>query len=551
MHNNPPSPRQQRHPSLHLNQHAIQELLSAPPTPAHGGEKYAGKDWRKIEVKEVVDSELVRWVETDTSVEEATSTLISAGPPNVILVRESKSSNQPVTTFDYTDLNAYLLLVVGLNRPSEEQHTSLYEEIVHKGREGKPIPVGDLKQISRKEPLVTLNESATLAEAVEIFAGGVHRILIVGDDAKTPGVVGVLTQLRMVKFFWENGRSFPGIEPLYSRTLSDLSLGSQEVKAINGDRPLTEALELMNRESITSVPVLDNHKNVVGNISHVDVRLLTKSTSLPLLHSPSIHFISIILSSRGMNDGKDSFPVFYVSPHSSLAHTLAKLVATRSHRMWVVQDPESPASSSTPAPSTPAVANAPPHVGEGSGPGPRSPRGGSFSSLSGFQAPVPAGGSTTPPPSHAHHSRTSSRSNPPSNTNTNTNTNANTTGSGSGSGSDSGSTHQHPPPPSSSPSPPSSLKGLALHPPSSSSPPPGHLPSHPPPPTDGPPYTTATTAVPAATLPGQHISGRLAGVVSLTDVLNLIGRMEGVRGVTREGVGSAREGRRERAGSFR
>lgn len=56
-----------------------------------------------------------------------------------------------------------------------------------------------------------------------------------------------------------------------------------------------------------------------------------------------------------MNDGKDSFPVFYIHPFASLAHTVAKLVATRSHRMWVVDAP-SP-SSSTPA--TPAISTAP------------------------------------------------------------------------------------------------------------------------------------------------------------------------------------------------
>jgi hypothetical protein len=52
-----------------------------------------------------------------------------------------------------------------------------------------------------------------------------------------------------------------------------------------------------------------------------------------------------------VNDGKDSFPVFHVNPFSTLAHTVAKLVATRSHRMWVVDTP-SPASS---GPSTPAI----------------------------------------------------------------------------------------------------------------------------------------------------------------------------------------------------
>jgi hypothetical protein len=53
-----------------------------------------------------------------------------------------------------------------------------------------------------------------------------------------------------------------------------------------------------------------------------------------------------------VNDGKDSFPVFHVNPYSTLAHTVAKLVATRSHRMWVVDAP-SPSSS---GPSTPAIA---------------------------------------------------------------------------------------------------------------------------------------------------------------------------------------------------
>jgi len=59
---------------------------------------------------------------------------------------------------------------------------------------------------------------------------------------------------------------------------------------------------------------------------------LTKSSSLPLLRDTCAHFISVILSTRGMNEGKDSFPVFYVNPTSTLAHTVAKLVATESHR---------------------------------------------------------------------------------------------------------------------------------------------------------------------------------------------------------------------------
>ncbi|EKG10642.1 Cystathionine beta-synthase core [Macrophomina phaseolina MS6] len=346
----PTSPRASRQPSL--SQQALQDLLNNPPvakTPQNAA--FQGRDWRSVKVGEVIDPELVRFVEIDTSVEEATNTLISSGSPNVVLLRENKESHAAIGTFDYSDLNAYLLLVVGLARPEASEIQS-FNELAQKGREGKPIPLKDVKDLGKKEPLITLPHTASLTKAVEIFGSGIHRIIIVKEHSSD--VIGILTQLRLMGFFWQNGRNFPSIEQLYPSSLRELNLGSQQVIAINGDKPVTDALELMHNEGITSLPVLDNQNNVVGNISHVDVRLLTKTTALPLLRSSCIHFISVILSERGMNDGKDSFPVFHVTPQSTLAHTVAKLVATKSHRMWITTPP-SPASSGPPTPAvTPA-----------------------------------------------------------------------------------------------------------------------------------------------------------------------------------------------------
>jgi CBS domain-containing protein len=117
----------------------------------------------------------------------------------------------------------------------------------------------------------------------------------------------------------------------------------------------------MNAESLSSLAVVDNAMNVIGNISAADVKHLTKTSSLPLLQSSCIHFISVILSERGVENGKDAFPVFYVSPYSTLAHTVAKLVATASHRMWVTEG-QSPAQTPSVQPislSLPSVATAP------------------------------------------------------------------------------------------------------------------------------------------------------------------------------------------------
>lgn len=133
---------------------------------------------------------------------------------------------------------------------------------------------------------------------------------------------------------------------------------------------------MLNNEGVSSLAVTDNKLNVVGNISTVDVKHLTRSSSLPLLRSSCIHFISVILSDRGVIDGQDSFPVFHINPLSTLAHTVAKLVATRSHRyvsrrgrtlhntdsvirMWVVDAP-SPSTSAPPTPITQSAVLVPP-----------------------------------------------------------------------------------------------------------------------------------------------------------------------------------------------
>ena len=177
---------------------------------------------------------------------------------------------------------------------------------------------------------------------------------------------------------------------------------------------------LMHTASVSSLPVLDGQSNVIGNISHVDVQLLTYLSALPLLENSCIHFISVILSERGMHAGQDSVPVFYVYHNSSLSHVVAKLVATRSHRMWIVDSP-SPGGSN---PQTPLSTVAPP-----------------------FSSSV------------------------------------------------------------------------------------------------GPPYTTTHGAsVSAASLPGQHMSGRLSGVVSLTDVLYVIAKNNGL---VSESAQEARQRRRE------
>ncbi|KAI7369172.1 hypothetical protein KC354_g2121 [Hortaea werneckii] len=423
----PPSPRSQRHQSF--SGQALTELLMHPPVKGSGDDaRFKGRDWRNIQISEIIEPAETRFVELSSSIEATTKLLIKSGAPNVVLIRESTKTKTAISTFDFSDLNAYLLLVLGLSQPDD-----LASKLAERAKAGEAIPLSDaMDHLRAREEPAFLPHTATLTRAMEVLGGGAHRVLINKEGSSE--TIGILTQLRLVRFFWENHKNFAATEALYARSLKDLQLGAKEVLAINGDKPLSDALRLMHDEGITSLPVLDSHRNVVGNISHVDVRLLTDTSSIPLLSLSCIHFISVILSERGLADGKDSFPVFHVAPFSTLAHTVAKLCATRSHRMWIVD------------------------------------------------APSP---STTVPPSPAVHSNTQ-----PINIEH---------------------TASHLPAPAAHmASPPKGTAGSDM--------------------TPGPPFTSVNPGVTisASQLPGAAMSGRLSGVVSLTDVLNLFARASGL-----------------------
>lgn len=105
-----------------------------------------------------------------------------------------------------------------------------FDELAKKGREGKPIPLKDVKELGKKEPLITIPHTADLTKAMEVFGSGVHRVLVAEEN--TTNVIGVLTQLRLVRFFWENRQNFPAIDQLYPYLIKDLNIGSHTVYAI-------------------------------------------------------------------------------------------------------------------------------------------------------------------------------------------------------------------------------------------------------------------------------------------------------------------------------
>jgi hypothetical protein len=148
----------------------------------------------------------------------------------VVLIRETPASEAAVSTFDYSDLLSYLLVVIGLAKPEPEQ-VEMYNGIGTKMQKGERIVLREIQELSRKESLIMLPAEDGLSQAIEILGSGIHQLLATGDGGK---VVGVLSQLRVMRFFWNEGVNFPSIDRLYPVILRDLSstLGHQTVISI-------------------------------------------------------------------------------------------------------------------------------------------------------------------------------------------------------------------------------------------------------------------------------------------------------------------------------
>lgn len=135
----------------------------------------------------------------------------------------------PIATFDYSDLNAYLLVVVGLGHPEEGQ-TAAFDNILKKGQKGETVVLREMLGLSKKEPLVTMSETDNLKKAIKFFGGGIHRIFVCKEG--TSEVIGILSQLKVIEFLWDNGPSFPSIDTMYPMMLRDLNFGTQAPIAI-------------------------------------------------------------------------------------------------------------------------------------------------------------------------------------------------------------------------------------------------------------------------------------------------------------------------------
>jgi len=125
--------------------------------------------------------------------------------------------------------------------------------------------------------------------------------------------------------------------------LPSLNIYASVIACISTDSVL-DAMKLMSEQGVSSVAVIDDETGcLLSAVSVTDIgKVVVPSESKQILSKPLHQFVSLIKGQHGYNDGADKFPVFSVSPTSSLIYTMQKILATNAHRLFVTGDISGP-----------------------------------------------------------------------------------------------------------------------------------------------------------------------------------------------------------------
>ncbi|KAK9723401.1 cell separation during budding [Basidiobolus ranarum] len=288
-------------------------------------------DWGMIKAKELLKVQEVIVIDGESTLESAVQTLIQNGVSSApIYDREAQAF---VGMFDYRDMLTYVLAVKERGSILHSETSQEIVDLIKKASNAESIPVKLASDLSQRNPFYSITEDTSLIQILDLLSTSVHRAVVVNNAGD---IRGILSQSLVVEYIFKKLESYPDLKSLFSKKLPELKIGKSEVVSINMDRPVVDAMALLIRSGLSSIAVIDQSDHVLGNISLSDVKqYIQKNYRQSVLHGSCIQFVSQIRMDQGLEHGADHAPIYDVPPEATLHHTVAKMLATKSHRIWV------------------------------------------------------------------------------------------------------------------------------------------------------------------------------------------------------------------------
>nr|XP_019001984.1 uncharacterized protein I203_05120 [Kwoniella mangroviensis CBS 8507]OCF65445.1 hypothetical protein I203_05120 [Kwoniella mangroviensis CBS 8507] len=311
-------------------------------------------DWLNASASEIsfAEGEKVVRIAGATRVEEAVTLLLEPGTHYLLV--ELHDEQQTQAFFDYADLNTFLLLVLNAKPLGEGySHGSDGEckEIVDRIHQGERIVVGDLCNISGKNPYYLVNANAPLRTFVQLYSRGVHRVAMSGGHVishetvlryllgldKPPSILEAPIGSRQLRL---------NLHPLISIPTSSSVLGAMQVMCQHGLRVLgvldeTRRTALTNESSPLLAPADEGKGGLISIVRVMDcARIVVPSEGKQALTLSLADLIKLVESEEaaGKERGEERMPIHTLPPTTTLIYACHLILATSSSRVFVRTD---------------------------------------------------------------------------------------------------------------------------------------------------------------------------------------------------------------------
>jgi CBS domain-containing protein len=295
---------------------------------------------------------------------EETSINQIAGPRDVFVVREDtrlsdalgflaqhRMLSLPVQAKDSVDIIGFVdvldvlthivrLCSEGKSHPEADEAFENTIMMYQKGFNFASTPVSAIIDSSARDPLVPVYGNGTLSQLIEeAFVRGVHRVPVYNKVNEV--VTNIISQSDIITFIMNRieraGDPAAVLGPLAGKTADQLRLGTKPVISMTDDLPAFKALQLMVRNRVSAVAVVDKVGQLMADFSATEVRGLSVD-NFPSLRRPVVPFLEQSRSRIGRPERYPFSTPIICTGDTPLEMILLKLHTHGLHRLWIVDE---------------------------------------------------------------------------------------------------------------------------------------------------------------------------------------------------------------------
>ena len=245
-------------------------------------------------------------------------------------------------TGNYNGFVDYLDIITFIGSLTVKQKSSFIEELLGEQVVNKQVSeITRLHGLSQNDPFLPIPETSDALVACQYFATmGCHRLPVFNAKKK---LIGILTQSDLVRFIDNNADEF---DDLMQKQIKDIDIGtSKNLISISPDVNALQAFNIMKKNGINGVPILDKFGHIIGNISASDIKYSADTTitneyfGLKLfeyLDKPVLKYLHELRDFKQMDvDALCNIPICCFES-STLKHVVARMVKKKIHRIYVI-----------------------------------------------------------------------------------------------------------------------------------------------------------------------------------------------------------------------